>query len=208
MNRPAPTRLYLMRHGEVEARYQRVFGGRLDMDLSPRGRQQAEALAAYLRETHFDAVYASPMLRARRTLEPLAATNGYQPVFCEGLREVDFGAWTGFTWEEVRARFGKSAYDWLHELEAGGIPGAEPVPVWRQRVAACLEQILAQHPGGAVAVVCHGGVIRVALAHLLDLPLPKLAHFEVDYASLTLVDHRPGRSVVRLLNFTPWSRPA
>lgn len=208
MNSPAPTRLYLMRHGEVEERYQRVFGGRLDMDLSPRGRQQAKALAAYLRDTHFDAVYASPMLRARRTLEPLAAPNGYQPVFCPDLREVDFGAWTGCTWEEVRERFGKSAFDWLHELEAGGIPGAEPVPTWRQRVAACLEQILARHPGGTVAVVCHGGVIRVALAHLLDLPLPKLAHFEVDYASLTLLDHRPGRSVVRWLNFTPWSRPA
>lgn len=208
MNRPAPTHLFLIRHGEVEARYQRVFGGRLDMDLSPRGRQQAQALAAHLRETHFDAVYASPMLRARRTLEPLVANNGYQPVYCEGLREVDFGAWTGFTWEEVRARFGKSAYDWLHELATGGIPGAEPVPAWRQRVAACLDQILAQHPGGTVAVVCHGGVIRVALAHLLDLPLPKLAHFEVDYASLTVVDHRPGRSVVRWLNFTPWARPA
>lgn len=208
MNPSAPTRLYFIRHGEVEEPYQRVFGGRLDMDLSPRGEQQAEALAAYLRPTHFDAVYASPMKRARRTLAPLVATNGYLPMFCDGLREVDFGAWTGLTWEEVQARFGKSAFDWLHELETGGIPGAEPVPAWRRRVAACLDPMLAQHPGGTVAVVCHGGVIRVALAHLLDLPLPKLAHFEVDYASLTIVDHRPGRAVVRLLNFTPWSCPA
>ncbi len=208
MNRPPPTRLFLIRHGEVEARYQRVFGGRLDMDLSPRGLEQAAALAAHLRRTHFDAVYTSPMQRARRTLAPLLALNGYEPVVCEALREVDFGAWTGLTWEEVHTRFGKSAYDWLHELETGGIPGAEPVPAYRARVADCLEEILRRHPGGALAVVCHGGVIRMALAHLLELPLSKMAHFEVDYASLTVVDCRPGRPEIRLLNFTPWRLPA
>lgn len=208
MNRPAPTRLYFIRHAEVEARYQKVFGGRLDVDLSPRGEQQAEALAAWLQGTHFDALYASPMKRVRRTLAPLLARNGYQPVFLDGLREVDFGAWTGFTWEEVHARFGKSPYDWLHELESGGIPGAEPLPAYRQRVAEALETILARHPGGTVAVACHGGVIRMALAHLLELPLSKMAHFEVDYASLTIVAHRPGRTEVRLLNFTPWQPPA
>lgn len=208
MNRPAPTRLYFIRHAEVEARYQQVFGGRLDVDLSPRGEQQAQALAAGLEKTHFDALYASPMKRVRRTLEPLLARNGHQPVFLDELREVDFGAWTGCTWEEVRARFGKSPYDWLHELERGGIPDAEPLPAYRRRVAGALATILARHPGGTVAVACHGGVIRMALAHLLDLPLSKMAHFEVDYASLTIVAHRPGRAEVRLLNFTPWHSPA
>ncbi len=208
MNRPVPTRLYLIRHAEVEARYHQVFGGRLDVDLSPRGEQQAETLAAWLQPTHFDALYASPMKRVRRTLAPLLARNGYQPVFLDALREVDFGAWTGFTWAEVRERFGKSPYNWLHELETGGIPGAEPLPAYRQRVATALDTMLSRHPGRNIAVVCHGGVIRMALAHLLELPLSKMAHFEVDYASLTIVAHRPGRPEVRLLNFTPWQSPA
>jgi broad specificity phosphatase PhoE len=204
MSKTRPTRFYFIRHGEVEERYQKVFGGRLDIDLSPFGVEQAAAVAAHLRGTHFDAVYASPMKRAQRTLAPLVASNGYRPVTLDDLREVDFGAWTGFTWDEVRERFGKSAYDWLHELEAGGIPEAEPIPAYRRRVAGCLDEMLALHPGKTVAVVCHGGVIRMALAHLLDLPLPKMAHFEVDYASITVVDHRPGRPEVQLLNFTPW----
>ena len=46
---PPATRLLLIRHGEVEARYQGIFGGRIDMNLSPRGRQQAKILAEYLR---------------------------------------------------------------------------------------------------------------------------------------------------------------
>ncbi len=204
MSKPTPTRFYFIRHGEVEARYQRVFGGRLDIDLSPRGVEQAERVAAHLRDTHFDAVFASPMKRAQRTLAPLAATNGYQPVTLPGLREVDFGAWTGFTWEEVKERFGQSAFDWLRELDRGGIPEAEPAVDYRRRVTGCLDEILTRHASQTVAVVCHGGVIRMALAHLLELPLPKLAHFEIDYASISIVDHRPARPEVQLLNFTPW----
>jgi len=208
MSKPNPTRFYFIRHGEVEERYQKVFGGRLDIDLSPFGIEQAAMVAAHLRGTHFDAVYASPMKRAQRTLAPLLALNGYRPITLDGLREVDFGAWTGFTWDEVRARFGKSPYDWLHELETGGIPEAEPIPAYRRRVTGCVDEMLTLHPGKTVAVVCHGGVIRMALAYLLDLPLPKMAHFEVDYASVTVVDHRPGRPEVQLLNFTPWRLPA
>jgi len=92
-------RLVLMRHGEVEARYQRIFGGRIDMELSPRGHEQARQLADHLRPTHFDAAYISPLRRARQTMAALVATHGDQPVVLEDLREVDFGAWTGLSWE-------------------------------------------------------------------------------------------------------------
>jgi len=204
---PAATRLYLIRHAEVEERYQRVFGGRIDMGLSPRGRQQAEALAAYLSRLHFDGVYASPMKRVQETIAPWIASNGHRPVTCDGLREVDFGAWTGHTWEEVRTRFQQSAFEWLRALETEAIPEAERPAEYQGRVAACLRDILERHPGGTVAVACHGGVARMALAHLLELPLPKLVHFEIDYASVTVVDHRPQRAEVQLLNYTPWRDP-
>jgi broad specificity phosphatase PhoE len=117
---------------------------------------------------------------------------------------VDFGAWTGHTWEEVRARFRQSAFDWLEALEAGAIPDAERPPEYKSRVAACLHDIRERHPGGTVALACHGGVTRMALAHLIELPLPKLAHFEIDYASITVVDCRPHRVEVQVLNYTPW----
>jgi broad specificity phosphatase PhoE len=201
---PPATRLCLIRHAEVEERYQRIFGGRIDMELSARGRQQAEALAAYLGGRHFDGLYASPMKRVQQTIAPWIATNGLRPVTCEELREVDFGAWTGHTWEEVRERFQQSAFEWLEALEAEAISGAERPAEYKGRVAACLRDILDRHAGGTVAVACHGGVARMALAHLLDLPLPKLARFEIDYASITVVDHRPDRAEVQLLNYTPW----
>jgi broad specificity phosphatase PhoE len=199
-----PTRLFLLRHGEVEARYHRIFGGRIDMELSPRGHEQARALADYLAATHFNAIYASPMKRAQQTLAPLAVQKGMPATTLAGLREVDFGDWTGLGWQQVQERFGVSAFDWLDRLEGGHVPGAESGAQFRARVEPCLRQILRDCPSQTVGVVCHGGVIRMLLAVLLELPLPKLAHFDIEYASVTIVEQRAHRSEVELLNFTPW----
>ena len=198
------TRLLLLRHGEVEARYLRAFGGRLDMELSERGHVQAKALADHLRRWPIDAIYVSPMKRAQQTVAPLAASTGHAPATLAGLREVDFGDWTGLTWEQVQERFQVSAWEWLHKLEQGAIPGAETTHQFRERVEPCLRDILQRQPGQSVAVVCHGGVIRMALAILLDLPITKMANFAVEYASLTVVDCHPHKPQLHLLNFTPW----
>ena len=198
------TRLFLLRHGEVEARYHRIFGGRIDMELSPRGHQQAKALAAYLGQTHFNAIYASPMKRAQQTLAPLAENHLVTPVTLADLREVDFGEWTGLSWQQVQERFKVGAFDWLARLDQAAIPGAESGAQFRARVEPCLQKILHDCPGQTVAVVCHGGVVRMLLALLLELPLPKLAGFDIEYASATVVECQPSKNEVQLLNFTPW----
>jgi broad specificity phosphatase PhoE len=201
---PSATSLWLIRHAEVEVKYQRIFGGRIDMELSPKGRLQANALADYLHGKQFDAIYASPMLRVQQTLAPLVAKNVPAPAILHDLREVDFGNWTGLGWEEVRTKFGVSAFTWLDQLEAAAIPGAESAQRLRVRVEFCLREILARHSGQEVAIACHGGVIRMLLSILLSMPLPAMAAFEIEYASLTNVRYLPGRAELHLLNFTPW----
>ena len=198
------TRLYLVRHGEVEERYHKIFGGRIDMNLSPHGNDQARALAAYLKRHPVQAAYSSPMKRVQQTHGPYVELGGHAPRVFEDLREVDFGDWTGLGWDEVRHRFGMSAFDWLELLEAGQIPNAETAAGYRARVQPCLRHILAEHPGEHVAVFCHGGVIRQLLALMLELPLSKMSMFEVDYASVTVVDWKPERVEIKLLNFAPW----
>ena len=199
-----PTRLFLLRHAEVEARYQRIFGGQIDMDLSPRGHEQAAALAKHLGNHAFDAIYASPMKRVQQTLAPVAAGRKQTPIILAGLREVHFGDWTGLGWEEVKTRFNVSAFQWLEKLEQAAIPNAESAKTFRARVEPCVEQILRDHPGQSVAVVCHGGTIRMILSILLDLPLSRMASFEIEYASVTQVHQLPHKTEVQLLNFTPW----
>lgn len=198
------TRLLLIRHAEVEARYQHVFGGRVDMDLSPRGYEQAALLAKYLSRKPFDVLYASPMKRVQQTLVPTLTNGTPQPTILRDLREVDFGDWTGHGWETVREKFGVSAFTWLDQLEHDTIPNAESIVTYRKRIGDSLDQILTTNVGKTIAVFCHGGVIRMLLSILLNLPLPKTDAFQVEYASITEVSIGPDRTRIELLNFAPW----
>ena len=202
---PAPeTRLLLVRHAEVEASYQGIFGGRIDMNLSPRGQEQAAALAAYLSRKSLDAIYASPMKRVQQTLAPVLANGTPRPTILPDLREVDFGDWTGLAWADIQKQFGVSAFTWLEQLECDGIANAECARTLQARVQPCLQQILSDHPGQQVAIFCHGGIIRVLLGILLEWPLSRLGAFEIEYASLTQVLLTPDRVELQLVNFTPW----
>jgi broad specificity phosphatase PhoE len=196
--------LWLIRHAEVEVRYQKAFGGRLEMDLSPRGHEQAAALAAYLHRQRFDALYASPMRRVQQTIAPLLTNGVPKPIIIPQLQEVDFGDWTGLTWDDVKARFQISAFQWLDQLECASIPNAECAKTFRARLEPVLTELLHRHGGQRVGVVCHGGVIRMLLAILLNMPLSKMAAFEIDYASITQVAILQHKIEVQLLNFTPW----
>ena len=201
---PSATRLLLIRHAEVEARYQGVFGGRIDMELSPRGHEQAAALAKCLYQKPLAAIYASPMKRVQQTLAPMLVNGTPKPVILPDLREVDFGDWTGLAWEKVQAKFGVSPFSWLEQLECDGIANAESAETLQDRVEPCLRQILAAHSGQQVAVFCHGGIIRVLLGILLHWPLSRMGAFEIEYASLTQVLVLPHKAELQLVNFTPW----
>jgi broad specificity phosphatase PhoE len=199
-----PTRLFLLRHGEVEDSYHRVFGGRIDMELSPRGHEQARALAGFVRRRPIDAIYVSPMRRAQQTLAPLASHCPLPAVIQPEFREVDFGDWTGLTWEQVHSRYQVSAFDWLDQIERGAMANAESGATFRARVEPPLREIVGRHAGQSVAIVCHGGVIRMMLSILLDLPLRRMASFEIDYASVTQVERHEHKTEVTLMNFAPW----
>jgi broad specificity phosphatase PhoE len=174
------------------------------MDLSPRGHEQAVILAKYLHQKPFDALYASPMRRVQQTLAPLLVNGMPKPVILRDLREIDFGDWTGLDRDEVQAKFQVSASAWLDLLECGAIANAECGETLRDRLEPCLGQILRDNAGKQVAIVCHGGVIRMFLALLLGLPLSKMAAFEIEYASLTQVIQLPEKTRLHLVNFTPW----
>jgi broad specificity phosphatase PhoE len=198
------TRLLLIRHAEVEAKYHRTFGGRIDMNLSDLGHEQAHALSRYLSRQTLDAVYASPMQRVQQTLAPLTVNNQPQVHVNPDLREVDFGDWTGLIWEEVETQFGVSPYGWLTELHHARMPNAETGAQLCKRVGGVLDEIIVEHPGQTVAIFCHGGVIRAALSVLLEMPLVKTAAFDVGYASVTDVQISSRGAEIKLLNFAPW----
>jgi alpha-ribazole phosphatase len=201
---PSATRLLLVRHGEVEADFHKKFGGWIDMNLSPNGRKQGRILAEYLRSKTIDAIYTSPMKRVRQTLAPTLKAGQHEARILEGLREIDFGDWSGLGWDSVQKKFGFPAHAWIDQIDRHGVPNGESAKVFRNRVESCLRQIIQKHPGQNVAIFSHGGVIRMMIAILLELPLPKTNHFDIEYASVTQIALHPHMAEIELLNFTPW----
>ena len=202
--REHPTRLHLVRHGEVAEEYHQVFGGRIDMELSPLGHRQAKHLAKFLDDRPFDRIYCSPMVRVRQTAEPLLDALGQAAVVIDDLREVDFGVWTGYKWYEIEEKFGMDAIDWLVHLQNGDVPEAEPMDVYESRIKRSLDRILSEGEGDDVLVFCHGGVIRMLLALLLKESFSTMDRFEVDYASLSVAEIRGERVELTLHNFAAW----
>jgi broad specificity phosphatase PhoE len=207
-----PLQLILVRHGEVEETYHKVFGGsRIDMALSPLGLAQGQAVAEWLSGEDIHTVYASPMLRVQQTMAPLLSAKGLSPVILDDLKEVNFGEWTGLRWDEVKELFGVNAFDWLEVLEKGDLPGGESAQHLKERVRPCLNRILTESGPGRSVVYCHGGIIRVILSLLLDLPLSRMAHFNIEYGSVTVVEVIPEKRHVvelELLNYQPLIHPA
>lgn len=199
-----PTRLLLVRHAEVERSYHKIFGGKIDMNLSPLGHKQAEILAKFLHARKLEAVYASPMKRVQQTITPYLKNGAPRQTIVKDLREVDFGGWTGLNWEQVAKKFNLLTHDWLDHIEQGIVPNGESGAEFRERVEPCVRKIIKDHPRETVGVFCHGGVIRMILSILLDLPLRNTNIFEIEYAGMTQIALWPKHAEIELLNFTPW----
>jgi phosphoserine phosphatase len=186
--------MLLARHGESVWNAEKRFQGHTDIELSARGRAQAEALGRALRGYRVTAAYVSPFHRARETAEIALRESGVPLTVIEELRELSLGAWEGCTVEEIRAQEGDPYRAWLRAPHDCPPPGGEPLPVVSDRVRAAVERIAAEHGrGDDVLLVSHGGVISVYACHLLGCSFNQLWQLRVDNASLTVV--RPPRIV-------------
>ncbi len=151
-------RLILVRHGESTWNSEERLQGQLDPPLSDRGRDQARALAPILDAVPEERIVCSDLARARETAELLGLRPGR---FDERWREIDVGEWGGLTAAEVDAE-SPELTNWRGGTRTA--PGGEPWPVFSARVAGAVDELVAA--AGPWIVVCHGGCIRVAVAHL------------------------------------------
>jgi broad specificity phosphatase PhoE len=166
--------LYLIRHGSTannEATPPRLQGRRADPGLSALGRAQALRTARWLAAQGLDAVYSSPLLRARQTADEIAKALRLTVELVDDLIEVDVGRWEGLAWEDVAQR-DPEAYR-LFKSDASLHPylGGENLSVVQARVLPALARLMQANLGRRVAVVAHNVVNRAYLTHLLDIPL-------------------------------------
>lgn len=179
------TLFHLVRHGEHALQGRLIAGRRTGIGLSPRGRAETLAVAERLAGEQIEAVYASPLDRTRETAEIIAARFGLPVAFRDELLELDFGEWTGLTFDQVRAD--QRWLPWQSCRSIAAIPGGESWREVQDRAVKALFELRRAHPGGAVVAVSHGDVIRAALLFLLGMPLDFYNRIEVGTGSISTV---------------------
>jgi broad specificity phosphatase PhoE len=132
------TLVYLVRHGQTPLNEAGVLRGLADPALDETGRRQAERLAAALGPRGLAAVFASPLVRARQTAQPISERAGLEVVVDSCLLDRDYGPWTGISRAAVTDRWGS----------VDRAPGVEPRPAVRDRAVRGLAGIARRHPGG------------------------------------------------------------
>ena len=146
--------LILIRHGLPES-VVREDGGAADAPLSAVGHEQARRVGEWLRREQIDAVYTSPLRRARQTAEPLASHLGHTVAVHDGVAEYDRNSSAYIPMEDLK----RTNYEAWRRRMTLKIFAADP-DAFRNEVASAMEEIIAANRGRRVAVFCHGGVIN------------------------------------------------
>ncbi len=195
-------RLYLMRHGEVEAAAGKIFG-QTDVPLSERGLDQSRRLAGRLSSARLTAVYSSDMRRATVAANMIAGRHGLRMEMRSDWREINLGEWEGRSivelYEETPERIGMLFGD----PASFKYPGGESFADFMARIQSALHSLLARHPSGEIALVAHGGVCRAIIASVLETPAHKWLRIAQDYGCLNVIDWYAGGAAVALLNSVP-----
>ena len=137
-------KLILIRHGESDGNVQRMFCGFKDVELTKKGIYQAERLAYRLKGLQVDAVYCSDLKRAKHTAEIVFGSRGIDIIPSSNLREMNFGIWEGYTFEEVKLKYGygDEFYSWLENINVKiSIPQGESLVDLNNRVMTELGKI-------------------------------------------------------------------
>ena len=178
-----------MRHAESEANAEGRIQGHLDIPLSALGLRQSALLAERLASLGIEALYSSPLKRARQTADVIALRLNLAVNDMVDLRERNVGVLEGLNRAEIVARFPEYAQPGA-DVSRIQVEGFEQDDDLVARVTTALHSILLNHRDQTVAIVTHGGVLGTILRWLLDMPRVRPGPFAIDNTSVTIFDVR------------------
>ena len=192
--------MVLVRHGQSTWNHEHRIQGQLDPPLSDEGRRQAAQLGRRLAGRTFSGFYSSDLKRALETSTAIGKSVRVEPTPMAELREIFLGEWEGLLTEELAVKFPQAWAGWMEEPDWDLVPGGEGSAAFEARVKAALDSLFTRHPAGDVLVVTHGGVIQIALHHVVGRPGHGIFPFRIQNTSMSVIEKRNGRLVVSGVN--------
>jgi len=180
-----PAIALLVRHAHTDASDLQLAGRTPSIHLSDRGTTELLRVRDQLVTVPLEAVYSSPLVRARETAEPLATDHGLGVDIEDDLNEVDFGDWTGETFAALASDPCWQAFN--ARRSAAIVPNGERPADVQRRTVMLLTRLAARHPHGIIAVVSHAEVIRSAILWFAGRSLDDFHQVSIDTASVTAI---------------------
>ena len=196
---PPPTLALFVRHGRTPTTGKVLPGRARGLHLAEEGTAQAEEVAERLSVLKkVDAVYASPLERARETAAPIARRMGVRVEVDRGLVDCDFGDWTG---AELKALAKLPEWRVVQSAPSGfRFPGGESFLEMYIRVAGAVERVGSRHRGGTVVLVSHADPIKAAVAHAAGTHLDMFQRFVISPCSVTAIAYAPAGATLLTVN--------
>ncbi len=198
---PSSTLILMVRHGQTPTTGTSLPGRAPGLRLAETGQQQAEAVAVRIAELdRVDAIYASPLERARETAAPIGKARGLKVGIDKGLLECDFGDWTGSLLKDLMKL---PEWQTVQKFPSGfRFPNGESFTDMQSRMVNTLDRLRAVHPGGVVVVVSHADPIKAAVAQAMGTHLDLFQRIVISTCSVSAVAYSTTGPVVLTVNST------
>lgn len=195
------TTVLLVRHGQTPTTGKVLPGRAAGLHLADVGRAQAERAAERIAAMpRIDAIYASPLERARETAAPIGAATGHKVTTHKGLLECDFGDWTGASLASLM-----KLPEWSNVQRSPStfrFPNGESFTEMLTRITSTIDALRAKHPGGVIVCVSHADPIKAAVAHAMGTHLDLFQRIVVSTCSISAIAYSSGGPMVLTVNST------
>ena len=187
---------FLVRHAAHDLLGRTLTGRQPGVRLNDAGRAHARRLGARIARERPASVLSSPLERCLETAKPIAEACGLAVEPTEALQEIDFGCWSGRTFEQLQ---GDPAWTFWNACRgAARCPGGESMVEAQVRIVRRLETL----PPGGVVLVCHGDLIKAALCWALGLSLDSVHRLEISPGSVSAIQLGEGPPLTLWVNET------
>ncbi len=199
--------IILVRHGETAYNASETFRGRADVPLNETGLKQAKLLGECLSREKINVVYSSPLQRAVKTAEAIAAPHKLKVNIAASLDDIDCGQWQGLTLSEVKEKYSEVYQDWLDMPEQVKIPGGESLEDVKKRALPFVQDAVTRCGKGKIVLVSHRAVNKVLICALLRLDNSSFWSFKMDTGAITRFAFDGNRAVLTAHNDTSFLKP-